>query len=219
MVFFNVFVQYSLLFSIIKTAVDPLLETKTAKTIATGIHTMQKDLSKNASPQYLEVQSHDQRLKSRQESLHVKRQTVTLANEEAGAAVVVTQESEFNKNWRAFKENNPVLAVLSSISKKVEELDNPVIEKARDMWYGISKFFDETEEAKCVSAFRMFDPTFSKDELLKEATEFIIPEILEAHLKGDLKTLKTWCSEKVSIGNTIMSFKTNMPHGNISAIC
>lgn len=32
---------------------------------------------------------------------------------------------------------------------------------------------------------------------MKEARGFIVPEVMEAYLKGDVETLKLWCSEAV----------------------
>jgi len=45
----------------------------------------------------------------------------------------------------------------------------------------------------------MIDPRFNLEEFMKEAREFIIPEIMEAYLSGDASTLKEWCSEAVCL--------------------
>lgn len=33
---------------------------------------------------------------------------------------------------------------------------------------------------------------------MTEARKYIVPELMEAYLKGDVETLKLWCSEAVS---------------------
>lgn len=33
---------------------------------------------------------------------------------------------------------------------------------------------------------------------MEDARKYIIPELMEAYLKGDVETLKLWCSEAVS---------------------
>jgi import inner membrane translocase subunit TIM44 len=37
------------------------------------------------------------------------------------------------------------------------------------------------------------------DKFMEDARKYIIPELMEAYLKGDVETLKLWCSEAVSI--------------------
>jgi import inner membrane translocase subunit TIM44 len=45
---------------------------------------------------------------------------------------------------------------------------------------------------------KAIDPSFNMDQFLTDARRFIIPELMEAYLKGDVETLKLWCSEAVS---------------------
>ena len=44
----------------------------------------------------------------------------------------------------------------------------------------------------------MIDPTFNMDKFMSEVRTYIIPEVMEAYLRGDVETLKLWCSEAVS---------------------
>ena len=48
---------------------------------------------------------------------------------------------------------------------------------------------------------QMIDPSFNMDKFLREARTYIIPEVMEAYLKGDVEALKMWCSEAVSMEN------------------
>ncbi|CEG84503.1 hypothetical protein RMATCC62417_18297 [Rhizopus microsporus] len=41
----------------------------------------------------------------------------------------------------------------------------------------------------------MIDPTFNMDKFMVDARTYIVPELMEAYLKGDVDTLKLWCSE------------------------
>ncbi|KAI8609006.1 hypothetical protein BC830DRAFT_1071378, partial [Chytriomyces sp. MP71] len=180
-------------------AAEPILETKAAKTVASGISSIQSDLASGApSHRYVEYQSPEVRAKL----LAARRATQSIskpvaANAEAGGAVVVAQETKWAKGWREFYESNPLAQNLTRIGKSIEESENPAVERARDVMYRVGKWFDETEEAKCIRAFRMVDPSFRKDEFLAEATQFVIPEILEGNLKGNLVPIKKWCNEKV----------------------
>ncbi|KAJ3409735.1 protein translocase subunit [Chytridiales sp. JEL 0842] len=178
---------------------EPILETQAAKTIAKGVETIQKDLASNTSSRYLEYRPKSERDRIRAERLRSMPATArpVLPNPEAGGAVVMVKESKWAESLRKFSESNPLAVGISNLSKKIEETDNPLLERARDVWYRIGSIFDETEEARCIRAIKEVDPSFQKDAFLREATEYIIPEMLEAHLKGDLVTLREWCNEKV----------------------
>ncbi|KAJ3207266.1 protein translocase subunit [Entophlyctis luteolus] len=180
-------------------AAEPILDTKAAKAVASGVSSIQNDLaSKAPNAQYIEYRTAEERESLKKKHFMRKAaQPVTFADPEAGGAVVVAQESAWVKSWREFNEKNPLAQNLAKVSKAIEESDNPVIETARDVWYKVGRFFDETEEAKCIAAFRMIDPTFRKEEFLAEAAQFVIPEILEGNLTGDLAPIKKWCNEKV----------------------
>jgi import inner membrane translocase subunit TIM44 len=175
------------------------LETKAAKTIAKGVESIQKDLASNSASRYLEYKPKAERERIRRERLRSMPASArpVLPNAEAGGSVVMVKESKWSESIRKFQEKNPLVVGFSNLSKKLEETDSPMLERARDVWYRMASVFDETEEAKCIKAFKEVDPSFQKDIFLREATEFIIPELLEAHLKGDLLTLREWCSEKV----------------------
>jgi len=56
----------------------------------------------------------------------------------------------------------------------------------------------ETETAKALSQLKAIDPSFNLDYFMREARQYIVPELIEAYLKGDKATLKKWCSEAVS---------------------
>lgn len=80
------------------------------------------------------------------------------------------------------------------MKESINNSENPTIERVRDFFH---RFGEETEQAQVIRLFKQADPTFSIDKFMKIATEEYIPEIMEAYLKGDTKTLKKWCSEPV----------------------
>ena len=67
-----------------------------------------------------------------------------------------------------------------------------LIQKLKGNFSGV---FRENESAKAILAFRTVEPTFSTEKFLKECREFIIPEVIESFLTGDLVRLKMWTSE------------------------
>ncbi|KAJ3105489.1 Mitochondrial import inner membrane translocase subunit TIM44, partial [Phlyctochytrium bullatum] len=180
----------------VQKAAEPVMETAAAKTIASGIQAIQKDLSSPTfSTQYAEYKPKELRDRERAQRLADEerdpRNRIVAPNTDA-TAVVVTKASR----WQELLKNNPLAAGLSNVQKKLEESDSPMMEWARDVWYRTSSVMEETEEARCVRAFKEVDPTFNRHKFLNDCATWIVPEVLEAHLKGDLETIRLWCSEK-----------------------
>lgn len=73
--------------------------------------------------------------------------------------------------------------------------------KERKEYWSISvslgSIFEESDQAQAIRAFQMIDPTFNMDKFMVDARTYIVPELMEAYLKGDVDTLKLWCSEAV----------------------
>lgn len=86
--------------------------------------------------------------------------------------------------------------------KSYEESDNIFISYTRAFTDRVSEtfgsIFEESDQAQAIRAFQMIDPTFNMDKFMREARTYIVPELMEAYLKGDTETLKLWCSEAVS---------------------
>lgn len=74
-------------------------------------------------------------------------------------------------------------------------------QKERKGYWSISvslgSIFEESDQAQAIRAFQMIDPTFNMDKFMVDARTYIVPELMEAYLKGDVDTLKLWCSEAV----------------------
>lgn len=74
------------------------------------------------------------------------------------------------------------------------ESENPLISTARSITDRIAGFFAENETAMVIKKFREMDPNFKMEPFLQEMREYILPEVLDAYVKGDLETLKLWLS-------------------------
>ena len=55
--------------------------------------------------------------------------------------------------------------------------------------------FTRTELSEALTEICKMDPNFEKEQFLKDCEQDIIPNILEAIVRGDLETLKDWCYE------------------------
>ena len=55
--------------------------------------------------------------------------------------------------------------------------------------------FTTTELSQALTEIIKMDPNFCKEEFLKECERDIIPNVLEAMVRGDLDILQDWCYE------------------------
>lgn len=84
---------------------------------------------------------------------------------------------------------------LFSIPKRLEDSENPLVESARNIADRFAGFFAENETALVIRKMREIDPNFQLEPFLRELREYILPEVLDAYVNGDIKTLKEWLSE------------------------
>jgi import inner membrane translocase subunit TIM44 len=70
-----------------------------------------------------------------------------------------------------------------------------LVSTARSISDRVAGFFAENETAQVIKKFRTMDPTFQIEPFLREMREYILPEVLDAYVKGDVETLKLWLSD------------------------
>jgi mitochondrial import inner membrane translocase subunit TIM44 len=83
---------------------------------------------------------------------------------------------------------------LFSLKSSYNESENPLITTARSISDRFAGFFAENETAMVIKKFREMDPSFQIEPFLQEMREYILPEVLDAYVKGDTETLKLWLS-------------------------
>ncbi|XP_043261298.1 mitochondrial import inner membrane translocase subunit TIM44 isoform X1 [Colletes gigas] len=119
-------------------------------------------------------------------------------NEEA-LGVELHKDSKFYQSWQNFKDKNPYVNKVLDWKMKYEESDNPVIrasrlltEKVTDIMGGL---FQKTELSETLTEICKLDPNFDRVQFLRDCETDIIPNILEAMVRGNLEILKDWCHE------------------------
>jgi import inner membrane translocase subunit TIM44 len=108
--------------------------------------------------------------------------------------VTVHKDAAWKESWREFRENSKLLQSFSSLKSTYQESDNPLISTARSWADSISGFFAENETAMVIKKLREMDPNFQIEPFLQEMREYILPEVLDAYVKGDTEVLKLWLS-------------------------
>ncbi|EDO15399.1 hypothetical protein Kpol_1063p9 [Vanderwaltozyma polyspora DSM 70294] len=139
------------------------------------------------------------RLKRESDLVSGKRVRAVKSNDEAGTSIVATNieaKESLGKKMEDFKENTTAGRTIHGVKVKLwDENENPLIVFLRKVSGKIGGFFAETESSRVLSQFKLMDPTFSNDSFTKHLREYIIPEVLEAYVKGDEAVLKKWFSE------------------------
>uniref|UniRef100_A0A8C9W6X5 Mitochondrial import inner membrane translocase subunit TIM44 n=1 Tax=Scleropages formosus TaxID=113540 RepID=A0A8C9W6X5_SCLFO len=120
------------------------------------------------------------------------------ANEEA-MGVVLHKDSKWYQQWKDFKDNNVVFNRFFEMKMKYDESDNAFIRASRAVTDKVTDLigglFSKTEMSEVLTEILKVDPNFDKDSFLKQCERDIIPNILEAMIRGDLEVLKDWCYE------------------------
>ncbi|EEF37816.1 mitochondrial import inner membrane translocase subunit tim44, putative [Ricinus communis] len=125
--------------------------------------------------------------------------------------VLPSKQSRWNKKWEAFREKmqgHPLFKRFAGISEPVvtksqeiaedmrerwETSDNPIVHKIQDV---SDTIFQETDAAASFKEIRRRDPSFSLMDFVAEVQEAVRP-VLNAYIKGDLETLKKYCTSEV----------------------
>ncbi|KAI4301099.1 hypothetical protein L6164_034413 [Bauhinia variegata] len=125
--------------------------------------------------------------------------------------VVPSKQSPWNKKWEQLKEkvkglpitkrfvqySDPVKTkgqeIVEDLCERYETSDNPIIHKIQDI---NDSMFQESDAAISYKEIRQRDPEFSLPEFVAEVQEAIKP-VLNAYIKGDIETLKKYCSPEL----------------------
>ncbi|KAL3895838.1 MAG: hypothetical protein SGCHY_004457 [Lobulomycetales sp.] len=179
-------------------AAEPVLETRAAKAVASGAKSIKRDIiGTTTSHRYIEYQPKEARERARleNEALNEDVKRIVDVNPNAGEEVVLHSDSRVQNGWAKFSEKSYVIQGLLNAKKTIDQSSNPILDRLRSAFTPSERV--ESEEAKVVRAFRMVDPRFSLDAWMRTATEFYIPDVIDAITRGDLASLKPWASESV----------------------
>ncbi|PMD48786.1 putative mitochondrial import inner membrane translocase subunit tim44 [Hyaloscypha variabilis F] len=123
-----------------------------------------------------------------------KRVEVMTEDPEAGTNVTLHKDAAWKESWRDFRDSNRLMQSLFSMKSAYNESENPLISTARSISDRVAGFFAENETAMVIKKFREMDPSFQMEPFLRDMREYILPEVLDAYVKGDTETLKLWLS-------------------------
>ena len=174
----------------VEKATRPLRETEAYKNV--------KDVVDDGASQryggWTEKEDRKKQREARERRMGYKAHEAHDEDPEAGTNVTLHKDSAWNTGWKDFKDNNPAMQRLFGLGATYRESENPLISTARSVSDRIAGFFAENETAMVIKKFREMDPSFQLEPFLTEMRTYILPEVLEAYVKGDVETLKLWLS-------------------------
>ncbi|XP_077129208.1 mitochondrial import inner membrane translocase subunit TIM44 [Ranitomeya variabilis] len=178
---------------------EKLGKTAAFKVITQGVETVKKEIDESILAQTGPYRP-PSRLRKRSEFSGEKmsEEKIFEPNEET-TGVVLHKDSKWHQQWKDFKDNNVVFNRFFEMKMKYDESDNALIRASRTLTDKISDLFggmfSKTEMSEVLTEIVKVDPSFDKDAFLKMCEKDIIPNILEAIVRGDLDVLKDWCYE------------------------
>ncbi|OKL58916.1 hypothetical protein UA08_05476 [Talaromyces atroroseus] len=177
----------------------PVRETEAYKTAVGGVKEAIDDGSSSRYGGWIEKEER-RRQRQLREANEAKSGRTTKAeimeeDPNAGTSLTVHKDSAWKESWKDFRDKSPVMQRLFSLKDTYNESENPLISTARSISDRVAGFFAENETARVIKKFREMDPSFQLEPFLREMREYILPEVLDAYVKGDAETLKLWLSD------------------------
>ncbi|KXL51641.1 hypothetical protein M433DRAFT_59953, partial [Acidomyces richmondensis BFW] len=176
--------------SSIEKVTRPVRETAAYKSV-------KETIDDGASQRYggwTEKEERRRRREEREKKLGTSKPEVLKEDPNAGTNVTLHKDAAWKESWRNFRDNSPLMQRLFGLGSTYRESENPLISTARSVSDRIAGFFAENETAMVIKKFREMDPSFQLEPFLNEMRTYILPEVLEAYVKGDVETLKLWLS-------------------------
>lgn len=174
-------------------ATDKISEVPGLKSIEKTVETVKEEVGADG------VYRPPVKLRKRKESDESSERIIE-ANESA-TGVELHKDSVWSSSWQNFKDNNSYVNKLFDLKTKFDESDNPLArgarlftEKLSDVFGGM---FQRSELSDVLTEICKLDPSFDRTAFLKFCEKDIIPNVLEAMVRGDLEILKDWCHEGV----------------------
>ncbi|KAK3329365.1 hypothetical protein B0H66DRAFT_20815 [Apodospora peruviana] len=172
-------------------ATKPIRETEAYQNVKNVVD----DGSSSRYGGWVEKEERKRRREMRQKMSGENPTEVLQENPEAGTHVTVHKDAAWKEAWRDFRDTNKVVQGIFGLKGVYQESENPLISTARSITDRVAGFFAENETAQVIKKLRTMDPAFQIEPFLRDLREYILPEVLEAYVKGDVETLKLWLSE------------------------
>ncbi|KAI0002777.1 Tim44-domain-containing protein [Xylariaceae sp. FL0662B] len=168
-------------------ATKPIRETEAYKNV-------KEVIDDGSSSRYGGWVEKEERRKLREKIANSNHEKEMVEDPNAGTNITLHKDAAWKEAWRDFRDSNKFVQHMFNMKSAYQESENPFISTARSFTDRVAGFFAENETAMVIKKFRSMDPTFQIEPFLRELREYILPEVLDAYVKGDTETLKLWLS-------------------------
>lgn len=113
--------------------------------------------------------------------------------------VVLHKDSKWAQAWASFKDTNPYMQKLFDMRSQYQESENPVARGGRFISERFTSLFGslftDVDFHKVVNEIARIEPSFTLSGFATHCRQFIVPNVLEAIFRSDLRVLDSWCYE------------------------
>ncbi|KAG5518459.1 hypothetical protein PMAC_002854 [Pneumocystis sp. 'macacae'] len=180
----------------------PIRENKIYKSIAGSIKKVIHESNSSRYGGYIDKNTRRQTRKAKNEiNLEYSKKTLVKENPKhsSDVKIILYKESIWKEFYRKFRNNSRLFDYIYYWKHLYDRSKNPIIGTIKGTITSIetfsSRLFAENETAKVIRLFKNIDSSFRVESFLQELREYILPEVIEAYVKGDMETLKLWLSE------------------------
>lgn len=168
------------------------------KTITEGVKAVKQEIDSNTIAK-ARVYKAPVKLRKRVDREFSSEAAKPVTPDQESLGVELHKDSKWFQSWQSFKETNAYVNKIFDWKVKFDESDNPVVRASRVVTDKVSELiggmFQKTELSEVLTEICKMDPGFDKDKFLRECELEIIPNILEAMIRGELEILRDWCHE------------------------
>ena len=198
--------------------IPDMTQTQTVKNIGKGLQNLEEQAHKLSDfSKYGGVSNKTSRMEI-ENTLIKRRSEMVTENKEAGSSLVTSKTGNAKSLWSKLGFHTPTQKLSSYLRKYIDNSDSLIIQVGRSavasLAERISSVFAESETARVVKSIKERQPDFRIEEFLRLLRTYVVPEVLEAFVSGDLNTLRKWCSES-SFKVIETTFTPALAQGNI----
>ncbi|CAH1796458.1 unnamed protein product [Owenia fusiformis] len=179
---------------------EQITQSDTFRSIKKGAKAVKKELDDSTIASRARPYKSPEKLLKREDlAIFTPKNEKPMEADEESTGMVMHKDSKFYQSWQNFKDNNQYVTKMFDLKSKYDESDHIAIRATRTFTDKMSELFggmfQKTEMSEVLTEICKMDPTFDKELFIKTCQLEIIPNVLEALVRGDLDILKDWCHE------------------------
>lgn len=172
-------------------------QTASFKTISQGVKVVKDEFEETTLSRVTHYRP-PAKLRMRSEFATLAKDDKQVSADENTTGMVLHKDSKWYQSWQNFKDNNAYMNKVFDLKMKYDESDNILIRATRTFTDKIGSMFgsfSKSDMSEVLTEICKVEPSFDKESFLKMCEKEIIPNILEAIIRGDQEVLKDWCYE------------------------